>query len=51
VKQGDLETYFWLAGQTMLAAGCWIIWGWASALIAIGLLYSVWPLVKEIARR
>jgi len=40
------ELFVWLAGIIALAAGCWMQWGPGAALIAVGALFTIWPLAK-----
>lgn len=44
------ETILWIVGLIMLAAGCGLMWGWPAALIALGAVFSIWPLAKNFAR-
>jgi hypothetical protein len=41
----------WLVGLILLAAGCGFQWGWPAALIAVGAIFSLWPLAKNFASR
>lgn len=46
-----IEMCAWVAGIVALAAGCVIQWGGGAALIAVGALFTIWPLAKTFQRR
>ena len=48
--QKDAETIAWLLGLIALGLGAGLQWGWPASLIALGVVFTVWPLVKEVLR-
>lgn len=45
-----LDTSFWLLGMISFVVGCGFLWGWPAALVAFGLIFTIWPLAKQFAR-
>jgi len=50
MNKGDIDTIVWMGSVVILAIGCTFQWGWPAALITIGGIFSIWPLVKQFAR-
>jgi hypothetical protein len=46
----NIDVIAWLIGLIVLASGVWMQWGGPAAMIVVGGLFSIWPLVKAIVR-